>query len=54
MNLSKTTLTKFDSCEDPKLVEIIPNVGHFELESPYYDDLISGIIDDFVRSSILK
>ncbi|KAH7650399.1 hypothetical protein FG379_003471 [Cryptosporidium bovis] len=42
------------SCKDPKSIDIIPNVGHFELESPYYDDLICQKIDDFVRSSILR
>ncbi|KAH8582486.1 Sgd1p NIC plus MI domains containing involved in RNA metabolism [Cryptosporidium sp. chipmunk genotype I] len=42
---------KMHDCCDPKQVEIIPKVGHFELESPHYDDTICEIIDKFVKSS---
>ncbi|KAH8741691.1 hypothetical protein FG386_003665 [Cryptosporidium ryanae] len=45
--------TVMKSCKDPKSIDIIPDVGHFELESPYYDDLIGQKIDNFVKSSIL-
>ncbi|KAJ1613665.1 hypothetical protein OIY81_875 [Cryptosporidium canis] len=44
---------KMQSCCDPKQVEILPNIGHFELESPVYDDTLSEIIDRFVRTTFI-
>ncbi|KAL7069354.1 hypothetical protein ACR3K2_02890 [Cryptosporidium serpentis] len=39
-----------EKCQEPKSKCIVPNVGHFKLESPYYDDYIAEKILDFIKT----
>jgi len=39
----------FEKCAEPKEKHVVDDVGHFELESPEYDGLVSDILIRFVR-----
>jgi pimeloyl-ACP methyl ester carboxylesterase len=35
-------------------IEVVPNVGHFQLESPSYDSLVSKLILDWLEHHALE